>query len=97
MWTSLDEKTFLDVFDGVPKISLSMNYLETNPSIIDFLVKAGFLSSKTEIIRAINENSISNNKEKRDSNFSLSKSNLICSKYILAQRGKKNYYLISFN
>ena len=68
----LDEKTFLDVFDGVPKISLSMNYLTTNPSIVDFLVKAGFLSSKSEIIRAINENSISINKEKRDSSFSLS-------------------------
>jgi len=93
----LDEKTFLDVFDGVPKISLSMNYLTTNPSIVDFLVKAGFLSSKSEIIRAINENSISINKEKRDSSFSLSKSNLICSKYILVQRGKKNYFLIVVN
>ena len=90
----LDEKTFLDVFDGVPKVELSLESLKTNTSINDFLYEAGFLSSKSEINRAIKENSISINKEKIDANFSLTKSNLICGKYILAQRGRKNYFLI---
>tara|TARA_X000001036_G_C20686364_1_gene807763 strand:- start:667 stop:1959 length:1293 start_codon:yes stop_codon:yes gene_type:complete len=90
----LDEKTFLDVFDGVPKVELSLESLKNNTSINDFLYEAGFLSSKSEINRAIKENSISINKEKIDANFSLTKSNLICGKYILAQRGRKNYFLI---
>ena len=93
----LDENTFLDVFDGVPKANLSLSYLNSNPIINDFLFESGFLSSKSEINRAIKENSISINKEKINSDFELSKDNLICDKYILAQRGKKNYFLIVFN
>ena len=93
----LDENTFLDVFDGVPKANLSLSYLNSNPIINDFLFESGFLSSKSEINRAIKENSISINKEKINFDFELSKHNLICDKYILAQRGKKNYFLIVFN
>ena len=90
----LDEKTFLDVFSGVPQTKVSLKYLNTNPIIQEFLYKAGFLSSKSEINRAIKENSISINKDKIKDTDRLSISNLICDKYILAQRGKKNYFLI---
>ena len=93
----LDENTFLDIFEGVPKANLSMSYLNSNPIINDFLFESGFFSSKSEINRAIKENSISINKEKISSDFKLSKLNLICDKYILVQRGKKNYFLIVFN
>ena len=62
-----------------------------------FFLNQVSLSSKSEINRAIKENSISINKEKISSDFSLSKLNLICDKYILVQRGKKNYFLIVFN
>ena len=93
----LDENTFLDLFDGVPKANLSLIYLNSNPIINDFLFESGFLSSKSEINRAIKENSISINKEKINFDFTLSESNLICDKYILVQRGKKNYFLIVFN
>ena len=90
----LDENTFLDVFSGVPQATVSIKYLNTNPVVQEFLYKVGFLSSKSEINRAIKENSISINKDKIKDTDRLSKSNLICDKYILAQRGKKNYFLI---
>ena len=94
---NLDEKTFLDIFEGVPSINISFKEIDKSSSVQDFLHKAEFLSSKSEIIRALKQNSISINKEKVDSSYVISKENLICEKYILAQRGKKNYYLISFN
>ena len=95
--SNLDEKTFLDIFEGVPNINISFDEIKQPLLVQEFLYKAKFLSSKSEIIRALKQNSISINKEKVDSSYSISKENLICNKYILAQRGKKNYYLISFN
>ena len=92
--SALDENTFLDVFSGVPQAKVSLKYLNSNPIVQEFLYKVGFLSSKSEINRAIKENSISINKDKIKDTDRLSKSNLICNKYILAQRGKKNYFLI---
>ena len=93
----LDEETFLDVFEGVPKTNLKLDYLKDSPSVQELLSEAGFLSSKSEINRAIKENSISINKEKVDSAYAFSKNNLVCGKYFLAKRGKKNYFLISFS
>ena len=95
--SQLDEETFLDVFDGVPKANLKLDYLKNNPHIHELLSEVGFLSSKSEINRAIKENSISINKEKIDSSYVFLKNNLVCGKYFLAQRGKKNYFLISFS
>ena len=61
----LDEKTFLDVFDGVPQAEVSKSDLEKGIDIIDALnAKSGFLKSNGEARRALNENSISINKEK---------------------------------
>jgi tyrosyl-tRNA synthetase len=95
--SQLDEETFLSVFDGVPKANLKLDYLKNNPHIHELLSEVGFLSSKSEINRAIKENSISINKEKIDSSYVFLKNNLVCGKYFLAQRGKKNYFLISFS
>jgi tyrosyl-tRNA synthetase len=95
--SKLDEKTFLDIFEGVPNINISFDEIKQPLLVQEFLYKSKFLSSKSEIIRALKQNSISINKEKVDSSYSISKENLICNKYVLAQRGKKNYYLISFN
>ncbi len=95
--SDLDEKTFLDIFEGVPSTIISFEEIRQPSTVQEFLFKAKFLSSKSEIIRALKQNSISINKEKVNASFSISKENLICNKYILAQRGKKNYYLISFN
>src|SRR5690554_7878180 len=63
---ALDAKTFLDVFDGVPQAEISMNDLKNGIDIVDVLnAKSGFLKSNGEARRALNENSISVNREKR--------------------------------
>ena len=91
----LDEQTFLDVFDGVPQAEISMSDIENNLDIITALVeKSGFLKSNGEARRALKENSISVNKEKINDAFKLSKENLINNKFILLQRGKKNYFVL---
>ena len=92
---SLDEKTFLDVFDGVPQAEILKLDLEKGIDIIEALnEKSGFLKSNGEARRAIKENSISVNKEKISEEYQLSKNDLISNKYILLQRGKKNYFLL---
>jgi tyrosyl-tRNA synthetase len=91
----LDEKTFLDVFDGVPQAEVSKSDLEKGIDIIDALnAKSGFLKSNGEAKRALNENSISINKEKVSEGYSISTKDLISKKYILLQRGKKNYFIL---
>lgn len=91
---SLDESTFLSVFDGVPQFSISKTDLSTD--IFDFLVeKTQVFSSKSEARRFIKSNAVSINKEKIDVNKSLSTDDLISAKYLLVQKGKKNYYLIT--
>jgi tyrosyl-tRNA synthetase len=93
----IDEKTFLDIFDGVPNVTISKNDITKFPMVQDFLHNAGFLSSKSEISRALKQNSISINKEKIDDSYSITVKNLICDKYILAQRGKKYYFIITID
>ncbi len=92
---SLDEKTFLDVFDGVPQAEISKQDLEGGLDIVEALnEKSGFLKSNGEARRALKENSISVNKEKVSEGFQLTTDNLISNNYILLQRGKKNYFLL---
>ncbi len=92
----LDEQTFLDVFEGVPQAEVSKADLENGLDIITALnEKSGFLKSNGEARRALKENSISVNKEKiQGEETQLSKNDLIADKYILLQRGKKNYFLL---
>ncbi|MDX5586361.1 MAG: tyrosine--tRNA ligase [Aureibaculum sp.] len=95
---SLDEKTFLDVFDGVPKAEILLDDLENGIDIINALnEKSGFLKSNGEARRALKENSISINKDKISEDYQLSISDLISNKYILLQRGKKNYFLLKIS
>lgn len=90
---SLNEKTFLDVFEGVPQAEISGADLEGD--IIDLLSdKSGFLASKGEARRALKENSVSLNKDKVNEGFMVSEKDLIAGKYLLLQRGKKNYFLV---
>jgi len=91
----LDEQTFLDVFEGVPQAEITKNELENGIDIISALnEKSGFLKSNGEARRALKENSISINKEKIKEDYQLSSLDLISNKYILMQRGKKNYFLL---
>lgn len=92
---TLDEKTFLDVFDGVPQAEISKEEIETGIDIIAALAeKTGFLKSNSEARRALKENSISVNKEKVGDDFKVSENDLINEQFVLLQRGKKNYFII---
>lgn len=92
---SLDEELFLQVFDGVPQKELSKSEaIGTN--IIDLISeKTGFLKSKGEAKRELAGNSISINKTKVGEDYSVSESDLIDGKFLLIQKGKKNYFIVS--
>lgn len=95
---SLDEQTFLDVFDGVPQAEISNNELEGGLDMIGALAaKTGFLKSNGDARRALKENSISVNKEKVKEGYLITNNDLIADKYVLLQRGKKNYFLLKVN
>jgi len=91
---TLDGATVLDVFEGVPQATISKDEVEGGMDIISLLAeKTGFLNSNGEVRRALKENSISINKNKVSDDFKTSSSDLIAGKYLLLQRGKKNYFL----
>jgi tyrosyl-tRNA synthetase len=91
----LDEKTFLDVFDGVPQAEISKEEVTSGIDIIAALAeKTGFLKSNGEARRALKENSISVNKGKVSADYTVSEADLINGKFVLLQRGKKNYFVI---
>ena len=95
---SLDENTFNEIFDGVPSNILSKKKLQQEIEIENLLaIETNFLKSISEARRAIKENSISINKKKISANTKITKDDLINGKYILLQRGKKNYYLVIVN
>lgn len=91
----LDEQTFLSVFDGVPQFKVTKTEIENKIGVIDLLAeKTNILNSKGEVRRALKENSLSINKEKIDENYIADASSLLNDKYILVQKGKKNYFII---
>jgi len=92
---SLDEQTFLDIFEGVPQASVSKEDIDSGLDMIGALAaKTGFLNSNGEARRALKENAISVNKEKVKEDFVISTSDIIANAYVLLQRGKKNYFLL---
>ncbi len=92
----LDENTFLSVFEGVPQFTVSKQELENGISIVDLLAeKTAVFGSKGELRRTVQGNGLSINKDKvADTEMLINKNYLISGKYILAQKGKKNYYVI---
>ena len=91
----LDEDAFLEVFDGVPQAEISKNKFESGIEIINLLAsETRFLKSNGEARRALAENSIAVNKNKVDENYAVTEKDLINKKFILLQRGKKNYFLL---
>ena len=91
---SLDEQTFLDVFDGVPQAEIDRSVIESGLEIIPAFAENGFLKSNGEVRRALKENSISVNKEKVTEDFVITAADLIADKFVLLQRGKKSYFLL---
>lgn len=91
----IDEDTFLAVFEGVPQFEISASDLKAGIPVVDFLAeKTAIMSSKGEARRVLKGNGISINKEKVGEESVLNESHLIDGKYILAQSGKKNYFLV---
>ena len=92
---ALDAQTFLEVFEGVPQATLSRTQLEGGLDMIAALAaETGFLGSNGEARRELKQNSISVNKAKVGEDYAISESDLIGDKYVLLQRGKKNYFLL---
>ncbi|MBN4062397.1 tyrosine--tRNA ligase, partial [Bacteroidales bacterium AH-315-I05] len=92
---SLPEKTLLEVFDGVPQASIVKSEMEAGIGIVDLLSgQTKFLSSKGEARRALKENSISVNKQKVGEDSIVGSSDLLNNRYVLLQKGKKNYFLV---
>ena len=92
----LDEETFLSIFDGVPQFKLSAKELEAGIKVVDLLAeKAMVFPSKGELRRNIQGNGLSINKDKvTDAELIVNSGFLIGNKYILIQKGKKNYFLL---
>ena len=91
---NLDEKTFLQVFDGVPTFEVAADRLPLN--ILDLLaVETQVFPSKGECRKMVQSNGVSINKEKvSDINAMIGQESVLNGKYILAQKGKKNYFII---
>ncbi|WP_242131281.1 tyrosine--tRNA ligase [Aestuariivivens marinum] len=92
----LNEQTFLDVFDGVPQTEIALTDIENGLDVIGALAeKGGFLKSNGEARRALKENSIAVNKEKVGEDYTITTNDLINNKFVLLQRGKKNYFVLT--
>ncbi|HNP97198.1 MAG TPA: tyrosine--tRNA ligase [Cyclobacteriaceae bacterium] len=95
---SLDESTLLSVFEGVPQAQVSRSAWEAAPSVTDLLseiTNGTIFPSKGEARRMIQAGGVSINKMKLSDPNQKSAFNLLQNKYLLAQKGKKNYYLIN--
>ena len=92
---SLDEQTFLDVFAGVPTFEVSKEDLPCG--ILDMLaVKTSVFPSKGEARKMVLNNGVSINKDKVSSiDYQVSEKDIMDGKYILFQKGKKNYYIVN--
>ena len=92
----ISDAMLMDVLEGVPQFSIKNNELISGLQLGDLLTqKTNILSSKSEFKRALQENSLSLNKEKiKDGEQTIFNADLINGKYLLIQKGKKNYYLI---
>ncbi|MCM4163812.1 MULTISPECIES: tyrosine--tRNA ligase [unclassified Arenibacter] len=91
----LDEKTFLEMFEGVPQAEVSKEDIDNGLDMIGALAaKTGFLASNGEARRELKQNSISVNKEKVKEDYIITTEDLINNKFVLLQRGKKNYFVL---
>jgi len=92
----LDKETFMSVFEGVPQFKISGKELNAGIKVVDLLAeKTMVFPSKGELRRTIQGNGLSINKDKvTDPELIVNSDFLIDGKYILIQKGKKNYFLL---
>lgn len=92
--SSIDENTLLAVMKDVNKVEVNKNEL-VGMNVVELASTHAQLSSKTEIRKLIKSNGFSINKEKvTDVNFEITEESLISGKYVLVQKGKKDYTLV---
>jgi tyrosyl-tRNA synthetase len=95
---ALDERTFLQVFDGVPQVQIKRNEFEETANVVDLLSEKAqglIFPSKGEARKMIQGGGVSINKEKVSDPNSPVAFPLLQDKYLLVQKGKKHYYIIS--
>jgi len=92
----MDEATFLELFEGVPQYQVSKEVLTAGSNLLDLLVeKTAIFSSRGELRRLIDGGGVNLNKEKVTSpDQTITANDLISDKYLLVQKGKKNFHLI---
>ncbi|MEJ5266962.1 MAG: tyrosine--tRNA ligase [Bacteroidales bacterium] len=92
----IDENTFLSVFAGLPVFTIDINIIKNKIGVLDLLTEvAPVFPSKGELKRTIKGNGLAINKEKfTDENASIDEGYLLKNKYIIIQKGKKNYNLL---
>lgn len=94
---TLSENQLAEIFEGIPQAEVAISDLKEGIDIVTLLnEKTGFLASNGEARRALKENSISVNKEKVTEEFILTSNDLVSDKFVLLQRGKKNYFVVKF-
>ena len=96
--SALPEKLFLAVFDGVPQFEISASVIENGCGVVDFLAEhTQIFASKGEARRMLKDNGVAINKAKVKEDFNVTKESLLNQRYILVQKGKKNYYIVKIN
>jgi tyrosyl-tRNA synthetase len=91
----LSEDMLLSVFEGVPQSSVPREKIDDGVMVLEFLADmTGIYSSRGEARRMVKDNAVAINKEKIGEDKQINSSDLLKEKYILVQKGKKNYYLV---
>jgi len=94
---TLDDKTFNEVFEGVPTSTIPFEKIESGLDMVSALVEESqILKSNGEAIRTLKQNAISVNKTKVTNDYILSTADLLNNKYILINKGKRNTYVLKF-
>lgn len=95
MLKNLSEEMFLSVFEGVPTFEIAMSKINEGVPVIDFLTDhSGIFQSKSDVRRTLKENGLSINKTKCQESDIIDISALLNNKYILVQKGKKNFFIV---
>ncbi len=92
--SEIDEKTLLQIFDGLPVTKISLSDYQKSENIENILMNSSLFNSFSDLRRALKENSVSVNRKKIDAEAKISEIEIIKNKYIIVQRGKKKYSLL---
>lgn len=92
--SEIDEKTLLQIFDGLPVTKISLMDYQKSENIENVLMNSSLFNSFSDLRRALKENSVSVNRKKIDAEAKISEIEILKNKYIIVQRGKKKYSLL---